>query len=119
LADTIISVNDIALRVKDNGDGTYSALNIVKIIGNLIASGKKTDADGTDRTIDTTSLGGFNRIVLDCSDCTAEMTFTVDEAISSATKPIYVKNGLGWSDNISGDVLHYTGSGTFRYQLIQ
>lgn len=91
----------------------------VSITGSLAKSGKKTDADATDRTIDTTSVGGFSRIILDCQDCTSEMTFTIDEAISGAQNPIYIASGGGIDANISGKVLHYSGSGTFRYTLLK
>jgi len=84
----------------------------VQIVNNLVAAGKKTDADGTDQTIST---NGFTQITLDCIDASAEMTFTFDEAISGATKPVYIKNGYSLNLNIAGAVLHYSGSGTFRY----
>ena len=86
----------------------------IRNIANLVASGKKTDADGTDRTIVTE---GFTRFRLDCIDATGEMTFTIDEAISGATKPIYVKNGYVLELDIVGATLHYSGSGTFRYVM--
>lgn len=89
----------------------------VSITGSLTKSGKAADADATDRTIDATTAGGFNHIILDCSDCTAEMTFSVDEAISGAVKPIYIRNGMVFEAYLKGNILHYSGAGTFRYYL--
>lgn len=112
------------LEVLDKGekyvfDGTKwnPDLTPTSINGSFAKGNKVTDADATDRTIDATSDGGFKRLVLDCSDCASEMTFTVDEAIASATKFIYVKPGMTWDDYVSGNILHYSGSGTFRYQM--
>ncbi len=85
------------------------------IVSKLVAAGKKTDADTTDRTIVTT---GFKRIIIDCTDATSEMTFTIDENISGAEKPIYVSNGNDLDLNVLGTTLHYEGAGTFRYILL-
>ena len=86
----------------------------VQIVNNLVASGKKTDADETDRTITT---NGFTFLRLDCVDAANEMTFAIDEDISDASNPIYVKNGYVLELNVAGNVLHYSGSGTFRYTM--
>lgn len=86
----------------------------IRTIGYLVAAGKKADADGTDRTIVTT---GFTHLRLDCVDASAEMTFAIDDAISGADYPIYVKNGYVLELDVVGATLHYTGAGTFRYVM--
>jgi 2-keto-4-pentenoate hydratase/2-oxohepta-3-ene-1,7-dioic acid hydratase in catechol pathway len=88
----------------------------------LKLAGKRTDADATDRTITYTPTGvlpdGFSRVVLDCRDCTAEMTFSFNEPIATATKPLYLKPGDYFDEYVitNGQVIHYSGAGTFRYQ---
>jgi hypothetical protein len=91
----------------------------------LKASGKRT-ADGTDQVITiedfennaTHDMDNFFHIILDCLDCTAEMTFTIDEPIAGAKKPIYIKAGGGLDEYIFGKELHFSGAGVFRFILL-
>jgi len=89
----------------------------ISINGNtIVAAGKITDADPTDRTIET---DGFN-IVSIINDGPAELILAIDESALTSAKKIYVSDSEAFSDYISGTVLHYTivnDSCTFRYVL--
>jgi hypothetical protein len=83
----------------------------------IVASGKKTDADTTDRTISTT---GFNHVAI-INDGPAELVLAIDESALTGTKRIYVGDSEGFEDDIVGTVLHYTianESCVFRYVLM-
>lgn len=116
----IITLDTLSTYWKNVSDwvmGNNTSNPKISITGTLIKAGKITDADVTDRIIDATSVGGFYKISLDCSQCTSEMSFTIDEAISGSTKIIYVEAGSSFSDYLKGNILHYSGAGSFNYIL--
>lgn len=106
----------VPVKVAEDGKLDLSGTPI-SINGNtIVAAGKITDADPTDRTIET---DGFN-IVSIINDGPAELILAIDESALTSAKKIYVADSEAFSDYISGTVLHYTivnDSCTFRYVL--
>lgn len=82
----------------------------------LLAAGTATAAT-SDTAITTT---GFVHISITNDDPTNAVTFGIDEASTTASKPLVVMAGESFDDYISGTALHYScsaGTPSFRYTL--
>lgn len=100
-----------------DADGKLQVGSVLMDGKTIIAAGKKTDADASDRSITTT---GFNHISI-INDGPAELILAVDDSALTSTKKIYVSDSEGFEGDISGTVLHYTianDSCIFRYILM-
>jgi hypothetical protein len=116
VAGKTVGGKQVPLKVAEDGKLDLAGTPI-SINGNtIVAAGKITDADPTDRTIET---DGFN-IVSIINDGPAELILAIDESALTSAKKIYVADSEAFSDYISGTVLHYTivnDTCTFRYVL--
>ncbi len=98
-----------------NNDGALKVNSVIEGIP-VVAAGKKTDADSTDRTITT---NGFTRISV-INDGPAELRLAVDESTLNGSKIIYVSDAEGFDLDIAGETLHYSTTNdacSFRYVL--
>lgn len=104
-----------------NSDGSQNIKGSVTVDGSVsingkqvIASGKKTDADGTNRTITTS---GFDYVAI-VNDGPGELRIGINESSITGTKTIFVKADESFEAQISGTTINYSmesDSCIFRY----
>lgn len=123
--ETTIGTNPVLIGGKNSGnkaqtlsvnnDGSLKVNGVIDGIP-VVAAGKKTDADSTDRTITT---NGFTRISV-INDGPAELRLAVDESTLNGSKIIYVSDAEGFDLDIAGKTIHYSTTNntcSFRYVL--
>jgi hypothetical protein len=101
-----VNIFDSTGNINDSSHPIY-----IKESLSLVAAGKATSGNSS------ITITGAKLIMLDCTDCTAESTFAIDEAVSGATKPIYVAAEGIKPVKATGTTLYYSITGTLRYEV--